>query len=85
MAIEQQISEILKRELPDAQIEIERDADSGKVGGHVVWQGFAGSNSLRRQNRIFSLLRREISTSEAQDISFIFTYTPDEYSQLQAA
>ena len=79
MAIEQQIENILKSELPDAQVVIERDEDTGKVGGRVIWAGFAGYKSLQRQNRIFGLLRRQISTSQAQDISFIFTYTPDEY------
>ena len=85
MAIEQQIKDILKRELPDAQVDIERDADTGKVGGRVIWKGFAGYKSLRRQTRIFSLLRQQLSTSQTQDISFIFTYTPDEYDQMQAA
>ena len=85
MAIEQQIEDILRRELPDAQVDIERDADTGKIGGRVIWKGFAGYKSLRRQTRIFSLLRRQLSASEAQNISFIFTYTPDEYDQAQAA
>jgi acid stress-induced BolA-like protein IbaG/YrbA len=84
MAIEQQIQEILTRELPNAQVEVERDADTGKVGGRIIWEGFAGYNSLRRQNRIFGLLRRQLSTAQARDISFIFTYTPAEYKQLQA-
>ena len=82
MAIEQQIEEILKRELPGAQVDIERDADTGMVGGHVIWAGFTGYKSLRRQNRIFSLLRRQLSTADAMNISFIFTYTPEEYDQL---
>jgi len=85
MAIEQRIKEIIERELPNSKANIERDTDSEKVGGRVIWAGFAGNTSLRRQNRIFGLLRRELSTSEARDISFIFTYTPDEYEQLQAA
>ena len=85
MGIEQQIKEILERELRDEKVHVEYDTDSGKVGGRVIWNGFDGYNSLRRQNRIFSLLRRQLSTSDAQNISFIFTYTPDEYEQLQAA
>ena len=85
MAIEQQIKTILERELPEAQVEVERDADSEKVGGRIIWKGFAGYNSLKRQNRIFGLLRRQLSPSEAREISFIFTYTPDEYEQMRAA
>jgi|GEM_PF-2587519 len=85
MAIEQQIKAILERDLPEARAEIARDADTDKVGGRVIWKGFAGYNSLRRQNRIFALLRRQLSIAEAKDISFIFTYTPEEYEQMQTA
>jgi acid stress-induced BolA-like protein IbaG/YrbA len=85
MAIEQQITEILERELPNSQVEVTRDEDTGKVGGRVIWKGFAGYNSLRRQERIFGLLRRSLSAADAKDISFIFSYTPDEFDQLQAA
>lgn len=85
MAIEQQIEEILKKELDDAQITIERDEETEKIGGRIIWQGFAGYSSLRRQNRIFGLLRRHLTTSDAQTISFIFTYTPAEYEQMGVA
>ena len=82
MGIEQQIKEILERELSGARAEIERNQDTGKVGGRIIWEGFAGYDSLRRQNRIFSLLRRSLSAAQAQaDISYLFTYTPDEYAQ----
>ena len=84
MGIEAQIKGILEQELPDSQVVIDRDADTGKVGGRVIWEGFAGYNSLRRQKRIFSLLRRKISSAEASNISFIFSYTPEEYDQLRA-
>jgi acid stress-induced BolA-like protein IbaG/YrbA len=85
MGIEEQIREILNRELPGATVLIERDPDSGKVGGRVVWEGFAGYNSRQRHDRVFGLLGRQITTAEARDISFIFTYTPAEYADLQPA
>lgn len=85
MEIEQVIQNILLAGMPGAKVDIERDTDSGKVGGHVVWDGFAGSKSLSRQNRIFGLLRRQITPAQAQNISFIFTYTTDEYADLLVA
>ena len=85
MAIEQQIKDILTRELPGATVEVERDTDSGKVGGRIIWDGFAGTNKLRRQNRIFGLLRRHLTTAQTQEISFIFTYTTEDFANLQAA
>ncbi len=85
MAIEQQITQILKKELPTSQVEMERDLGTGKVGGRVIWSGFEGYTSLRRQNRIFGLLRRSHTSGDTKDISFIFTYTPAEYELLLAA
>lgn len=80
MAIEQQIKEVLERELPDSLVEVERNPDTEKIGGHVIWQGFAGNTSLRRQKQIFIVLRRVLRPSVEREISFIFTYTPTEYA-----
>jgi acid stress-induced BolA-like protein IbaG/YrbA len=85
VGIEQQIREILEADMPGAQVQIERDSETGKVGGRVIWEGFAGHASLRRQNRIFRLLRRHLSMAEAQNIDFIFTYTSNEFEQNRAA
>ncbi len=84
MALEQQIKEILERELPGSQVDVERDPDSEKIGGRIIWEGFAGRNSLRRQREIFRALRRQLCRSDEQEISFIFTSTPNEYESLEA-
>jgi acid stress-induced BolA-like protein IbaG/YrbA len=84
MGIEQQIKDILARELPGVRVEVELNQDTGKVGGRVIWEGFAGYNSRRRQNRVFSLLRRNLNAAQAQaNISYLFTYTPAEFEQTQ--
>ena len=79
MAIEQRIKEILERELPDSMVEVDRDSVSGKVGGRIIWKGFYGLDSLRRQKNIFGRLRKHLSWADEQTISFIFSYTPEEY------
>ena len=84
MRLEQQIKGILELGLAGAEAFIDRDSESGKVGGRVIWPGFAGSTSLRRQSRIFGLLRKKLKSDESMDISFIFSYTPDEYEQMQS-
>ena len=84
MALEQQIKEILERELPGSQVEVERDPDSEKIGGRIIWEGFAGRGSLRRQRQIFSALRRQLRGSDEQAISFIFTSTPNEDRAIDA-
>jgi acid stress-induced BolA-like protein IbaG/YrbA len=84
MALEQQIKEILEREMPDAQVQVERDPDSEKIGGRIIWQGFAGHTRLRRQRQIFGALRRQLRAADEREISFIFTYTPNEFEVTQA-
>ncbi len=78
------IESLLRRELPEATINITQDEDAGIIGGRVIWRGFEGSTKLQRQNRIFGLLRRDMTTAEARSIGYIFTYTPSEYEQAVA-
>ncbi len=85
MELEQKIKEILERGFIGAQVEAERDIDSEKIGGRIVWKGFTGNNSLRRQNRIHTLLRKDLSRAEMNEISILFTYTPEELEQVNAA
>jgi stress-induced morphogen len=74
---------VLRAAFPDAEFEIDRDATTGKIGGRMVSAAFAGRSFLQRQNRIHNLLRREFGP-EAQELSLIFTYTPQEYAALEA-
>lgn len=83
--ITKRIEALLKRELPEATIDITQDEDAGIIGGRVIWRGFEGYTKLQRQNRIFGLLRRDMTTSEAREIGYIFTYTPSEYELANAA
>ena len=86
MELEEQIKTLLEGELPGASAQVERDEETGKIGGHIIWDGFEGYNSLKRQNRIFGLLRRNLNASQLQaNLSYIFTYTPAEYAQQEAA
>ena len=85
MSLEEQIATILTDNLPGATVEIRREPENGKIGGHVILDGFAGYTSLKRQNRIFGILRRHLSPVQAQEISFIFSYTTDEHADLLAA
>ena len=83
--ITKRIEALLKRELPEATIDITEDEDAGIISGRVIWRGFEGTTKLQRQNRIFGLLRRDMTTSEARGIGYIFTYTPSEYELANAA
>lgn len=62
----------------------DRDSGSGKIVGDLVWDQFDNVEFLERQRRVFMRLR-EVFGLDAQQISLIFTYTPDEYHDLAAA
>lgn len=72
----------LETELPGAKADISFNSDTNKIGGRVIWDGFQGYNARRRQARIFRILRRHITMTQANDISYIFSYTPDQYASI---
>ena len=82
MELEQQIRDIFQQNLPGVRLEIGRDKNTELIGGYVIWECFKGSQSLKRQNRVYRILRQNIDPADAQkNISFLFTYTPEEYEE----
>jgi len=83
-AMQERIKEALQRNFAGAQVHLRRDEQAEKVNGYVLWEGFSGHDFLWRQNSLYRVLRREFGP-EAQAISHLFTYTPNEYEQMAAA
>ena len=80
MELQQQILDVLAQEFPGSEVYIQFNPDTDRVGGRVVWEGFQGKRSITRQARIFNPLRKALSPEVVhRNVSFIFTYTPDEY------
>jgi acid stress-induced BolA-like protein IbaG/YrbA len=82
--MEQEILEALRPEFPDVQGSIALEPATDRYNGHIVSQGFQTLSFVERQRRVFDRLRAHLGP-EAQLISMLFTYTPAEYEQLQAA
>ena len=82
--MEERIIAVLGRNFTGGVVTLDHDQAGRKIGGVLVWDGFAGMNFLRRQNTLFRVLRRELG-SEALVVSHIFTYTTNEYEQMMIA
>lgn len=81
--MEQRVIDILQRNFADADVKISLDSASQKIGGVILWNGFARHDFLWRQNKLYRVLRREMGT-EATVVSHIFTYTPHEYEVMMS-
>ena len=82
--MEQEILDALRAQFPDVQGGITLESATDRYNGYLLSEGFQGLSFVERQRRVFNILR-EVVGPETQHISMLFTYTPAEYEQLQAA
>ena len=82
--MEQEILDALRPEFPDVQGNIVWEESTDRYNGHLVSNGFQLLSFVERQQRVFRILRAHLGP-QAHLISMLFTYTPAEYEQLQAA
>ncbi len=82
--MEQEILDALRPEFPDVQGTIALEETTDRYNGHLVSNAFQLLSFVERQRRVFDILRARLGP-QAQFISMLFTYTPAEYEQLQAA
>lgn len=82
--MEKQILDALRTELPDVHGSVALEVTTDRYNGYILSKKFKGLSFLERQRRVFTILR-QILGADAQSISMLFTYTPDEYEQLKAA
>lgn len=80
----EEVINILQARFPDAVIRLEKDDDSEYINGNIVWAGFRDVSFLERQRLVYNPLRDALG-DRAQQVSMVFTYTPNEYEQLKAA
>ncbi|MBM3477257.1 MAG: hypothetical protein FJX75_28655 [Armatimonadetes bacterium] len=74
-----QLKDLLQRSFPQAEIsDLGRPTRESRVGGVLVWDGFAGRTQLQRQQMLWEALRRDLTADELLDVGFIVTVTPRE-------
>lgn len=63
---------------------VQLEGSTDRIGGLLLWEGFAPLTHRERQRRLFDFLRDDFGADSAQ-VSLIFAYTPQEYRVMQAA
>jgi hypothetical protein len=58
--------------------------DGRRMGGVLVWDGFADLAPMDRQERLWGVLRTSLSPDELRQLSLILTVTEDELAAITA-
>ena len=73
----EKLQRILKKNFQGATVELEKSG-SKKITGFLVWSRFKGMEQIKRQNRLWKVLEKELIQDELLRISTILTVTPEE-------
>ena len=81
----QRVKQALEQRFVGANAEgVTWEPSTERIGGLLLWEGFAGLEHRERQKRVWNFLRQDFD-AEAAHVSLIFAYTPHEYEVMQAA
>ena len=72
------IKPILESEFAGATVQLEPASPEGRVTGLLVWSGFEGIKQIRRQGRLWKVLKKKLSPQEQLQVTGILTVTPEE-------
>lgn len=79
----QQVRQILEKAFPGIQVDVD-SGPSGRVNGHVIWDGFTGHDNVERQQMIRAALNTGLG-AEVTQVGILLTYTPVELQAMMAA
>ena len=70
-----------------SQVELKQLKPSKRIGGQVVWSGFAGKSQLDRQRQLRKAVdsARSLTDEEKLSLSLIMTLTPEEITVMAEA
>ncbi len=80
----QRLTALLHHHFAGSELEFEI-AGPRRVGGLVVWEGFAGQDHLERQRAMWKMLRAELTPEEQLQVSALLTLTPEEMAVAREA
>ena len=81
----EKLTTLLKAEFDAADVQLMPTPYMGKVAGFLVWSGFEGLEQIKRQNRLWKVLRKKLTPEELLKVSAILTFTPEEWAVEQEA
>jgi acid stress-induced BolA-like protein IbaG/YrbA len=74
----QKLKVVLESSFEEARIELERARPSKRVGGFLIWEKFRGKEQIKRQEKLWKVLRSKFSKEDQHKITTILTLTPEE-------
>lgn len=81
--VKEHVQDALVRGFAQADVRLAIIPASGNVAGYVVWPGFDNLDEKERLDRVWSVLKRELSKADQDKLSAIFAMTPDEFERTQ--
>ncbi|MBM3500191.1 MAG: hypothetical protein FJX74_16160 [Armatimonadetes bacterium] len=86
MALRTKVSDTLTARFPGCRIEGLKRAPGGtRLGGTIVWDGFAGKTQLERQDLLWGALKDSLSEDEQAQISLLMAVTEEELGLILAS
>ena len=73
----EKLQRVLKKNFQGASVELEKSG-SNKIAGFLVWSRFKGMEQIKRQNRLWKVLEKELTQEELLRVSTILTVTSEE-------
>jgi hypothetical protein len=77
-SFKRKLSKLVGGQFPGAKVSLDQAKPAEKVGGMIVWDGFEGMEQVDRQNRLWKVLRANLSRDEQLMITAILTMSPSE-------
>ena len=82
--MEERLRAILLHHFRGARVELERALGGTRIGGVLVWNGFARKKQLSRQRELWDVLRHELPPEDLLQVGLVLTVTEEEQDLIVA-
>lgn len=80
--LKRKLEQALASHFKGAQLKLTGFTRGKRVGGSVIWEGFAGEMQIDRQVKLRRVVNDALPPDEQHQVSFILTVTPDEFASI---
>lgn len=79
MELRSKLKNIARTAFPGAKLRLQSSSPgSRRLAGFLIWNGFDTSDQIDRQERLWKVLDKRLTSDERSKITVILTMTPDE-------
>lgn len=79
----QKVIAVFESAFPGVEVMLAAKKGVSKVGGLLIWNGFAGKPQLERQSEVWEVLRATLSSDEQLKLGTILTVSPQEVAAME--